>query len=179
VAAGVKSGLLLTLVAGALLAGCTGPGIGINQPSAAAPATPPVGVTGAIDAARSAVAAAVQGAGLTLTEADGYTPGEPQPIQALPRQVYQLNFGGPNEGYVVIYDAGSSDAAVNAGSAFADYLRTFGHSNYPGDAKFTLNAIGNALVMFWWSPGRSTEPDRAAQAFDLIKTVGQPIEVLF
>jgi hypothetical protein len=179
VAAGVSRGFALFVVVCALLTGCTGPGIGINQPSAAAPATPPVGVTGAIDAARSAVAAAVQPAGLTLTEADGYTPGEPQPVQALPRQVYQLNFGGPNEGYVVIYDAGSNDAALNAGSAFADYLRTFGHSNYPGDAKFTLNAVGNALVMFWWSPGRSTEPDRAAQAFDLIRTVGQPIEVLF
>jgi hypothetical protein len=137
-------------------------------------------VTPAIDAARAAVAAAVAGAGFTLTESAGtYTPGEPQPIQALPRNVYQLNFGGPNEGNVVIYDAGSNDAAINAGSAFADYLRTFGHANYPGDAKFTLNAVGDALVYFWFSPSTSTQADRAAQAFDQIKPVGQPIEVLF
>ena len=177
-AARVNRALVLLAVA-ALLAACTGPGIGINQPSAAAPATPPVGATAAIDAARGAVAAAISSAGFTLTEAAGYTPGEPRAVQSLPRQVYQLNFGGPNEGYLVIYDAGSSDAALSAASAFADYLQTFGHSNYPGDAKFTLNAVGSALVMFWWSPGRSTEPDRAAQAFDLVRTVGQPIEVLF
>ena len=178
-AARVNRGVVLAFLSAVLLVGCTGPGIGINQPSAAAPATPPVGVTGAIDAARAAVAAAVAGSGFTLTESVGtYTPGEPQPIQALSRNVYELNFGGPNEGNVVIYDAGSNDAAINAGNAFAEYLRTFGHSNYPGDAKFTLNAIGDALVFFWWSPSTSTEVDRAAQAFDLIAPLGQPIPVV-
>lgn len=170
--------VVFALLAAVLLIGCTGPGIGINQPSAAAPATPPVGVTPAIDAARAAVAAAVAGSGFTLTEKSGYTPGEPQPIQSLPRDVYQLNFGGPNEGNVVIYDAGSNDAAINAGNAFAEYLRTFGRSNYPGDSKFTLNAIGDALVYFWYSPSTSTQADQAAKAFDLIAPLGQPIQVV-
>ena len=171
-------GVVPAVLAAALLAGCTGPGIGINQPSAAAAATPPVGVTGAIDAARAAVAAAVAPAGFTLTEKAGYTPGEPASVQALSRNVYQLNFGGPNEGNVVIYDAGANDAALAAGADFAEYLRTFGRSNYPGDAKFSLNAVGDALVYFWYSPSTSTQADRAAQAFDLIAPLGQPIPVV-
>jgi hypothetical protein len=179
VATWVNRGVVFALLAAVLLVGCTGPGIGINQPSAAAAASPPVGLTPAIDAARAVVTAAVAPSGFTLTENQGtYTPGEPQPIQALPRDVYQLNFGGPKEGNVVIYDAGSNDAALNDGAAFAEYLRTFGRSNYPGDAKFTLNAIGDALVFFWWSPSTSTETDRAAQAFDLLAPLGQPIPVV-
>lgn len=178
-AAGLNRGVVLGVLAAVLLVGCTGPGIGINQPSAAAAASPPVGLTPAIDAGRAVIAAAVAPSGFTLTENPGtYTPGEPQPIQALPRDVYQLNFGGPKEGNVVIYDAGSNDAALNDGAAFAEYLRTFGRSNYPGDSKFTLNAIGDALVFFWWSPSTSTQTDRAAQAFDLLAPLGQPIPVV-
>jgi hypothetical protein len=171
----VAARLIAFLAAMLVAVGCAGPVTEEPQPPAA---TPHTGVTPAIDAARAAVAAKLQPSGFTLTQALGYEPGAPPSVQSIPRVVYQLNLTGPNEGWVVIYDVGTSDGALAAGADFAEYLRRSGHSNYPADAEFTVNAIDSALVFHWWSAQRSTEPDRAAQAFGIISSVGQQIDVI-
>jgi hypothetical protein len=176
VAAGLTRGILAVFLTAALLAGCA-PGAAPAQSQAVA-ATPQTGVTPAIDAARAAVAGAVQTGGFSLTEATGYQPGEAPSLQAVPRVVYQLSLAGPNEGWVVIYDVGTPDAALAAGSDFATYLQKSGHSNYPSDAAFTLNVVGSALIFHWFSQSRSPDADQASKAFDLVSSVGQQIEVI-
>jgi hypothetical protein len=168
---------LIALLAAAVVAGaCVGPG---EQPSVQGVITPPpVAVTTAIAAAQAALDAKLNPAGFTLTETFGYDPGRPGSLQLTPRATFQLNLVDPNQGYVVIFDLATAEAALAAGADFAAYLRSFGHSNYPADAEFALNAVDSALVFHWWSSGRSNEPGRAAQAFGIISSVGQPIDVI-
>lgn len=169
------------LIAVFVAAGCGGPG-----PSSS-PRPSPVPVTTvaaepfspAVDAARSAIASSLANAGFRLeSPVQRYDPGQPGSLQTTPRAVYRINLIDPDQGWVVIYDVGSPDAAFQAGADFAAYLRTFGHSNYPADAEFALNVFGSALVFHWWSAQRSSEPDRAAAAFAAVVGVGQRIEVI-
>ena len=164
------------LIVAAVLCGCaTTEGV----PTAAPPASQLTVVTPAIDAARAAVAGRLQEGGFTLAQSNmGYEPGQPGGLQSAQRVVFQISLADPNQGFLVIYDLGTSDAAIAAGTDFAGYLHSFGHSNYPSDAQFTLNAIDSALVFFWYSRDRASEPDRADQAFALISSVGQAIEVI-
>jgi hypothetical protein len=159
-----------------LALGCAGPS---TPATVGPPATPLTQVTPAIDAARAALAAQLKGDGFTLSQSSGYEPGQPASLQAVPRAVYELNLADPNQGWLVIYDVGTSDGALAAGGDFANYLHTFGHSNYPSDAQFTLNAINSALVFYWWAASRSSEPERAAKAFELIASVGERIDVSY
>jgi hypothetical protein len=168
---------LLVLVAGlaaAVVVGCSdlaGP-----QPTAAP--TPMTVLSPMIDAARAAVSARLTDAGFILEQQTfGYQPGEPGSLQTVPNAVFRVNLIDTGQGWVVIYDLGSTGAAVQAATDFADYLRSFGHSNYPGDAQFTLNVVDGALIFHWWSAERSSDPDRARAAFAVIAGIGQPIEI--
>jgi hypothetical protein len=172
----VAARLICLVVAGMVATACVG---ATDEPSAQGPVTPPpVTVTAAISAAKAALDSKLAPAGFTLTETFGYDPGRPAGLQTTPRATFQLNLVDPNQGFVVIFDLGTPDAALAAGADFATYLQKSGHSNYPADAEFTLNVVDSALIFHWWSRERSNEPDRAAQAFDIISSVGQRVTVI-
>ena len=178
-AAGVirRASLLSALLALALFAaGCFAP---TGGPGSAAPATPQSALSPAIDAARAAVAAQLQSGGFTLeAPVSGYEPGAPGDLQATPKAVFRVNVIDPGQGWVVIYDAGANDAAIDKGEAFAAYLTSFGHSNYPADAQYTLNVLDSALIFHWWSAQRSSDAERARAAFELVSAVGHRIDVV-
>ena len=107
-----------------------------------------------------------------------YRPGEPAAVQSAPRAVMRVALADPDEGWLLIYDLGSADAAQRAGQAFASYLGTgLGQTNYPRDAQFALSRLGSTLVFSWWSRERSADPVAAAAAFDVLRAVGQPIDL--
>lgn len=170
-----RVGPLLVLVAGIVTAGCTGM---FDQPQTTSAPTPMTSLSPMIDAARAAVSAQLTDAGFTLEpQSFGYQPGEPASLQAVPNAVFRVNLIDTGQGWVVIYDLGNTGAAVQAATDFADYLRSLGHSNYPGDAQFTLNVVDGALIFHWWSAERSSDPERARAAFAVVAGIGQRIEI--
>jgi len=171
VAAWVNRGALLVVVA--LIAACVAPAE-TQQPAE----TPAAGLSPAIDAARAVVAARLADGGYTLEEpVTGYEPGAPGELQATPKAVFRVNLIDPGQGWVVIYDCAAADLAVERAQAFAAYLRSSGRSNYPGDAQYTLNVLGTALIFHWWSAQRTSEPDRARAAFEIVGSIGQHIDI--
>lgn len=146
---------------------------------AATPIAPMATASPAVAAAASAVEAALAPTGRPVRPSPvEHRPGEPAALQATPRAVYRIGLTDPNEGWLLIYDLGSADAAQSAGSAFASYLGSgVGQTNYPRDAQFTLNRVGSTLVFGWWSRERSSDPEAAAAAYAAIATLGQAIEI--
>jgi len=148
-----------------------------------APATPPVtpmtSISPAVAAAVAALEARLTDAGLTIGQSNAeHRPGEPAALQQAARAVYRASLVAPDEGWVLVYDLGSTDAAARAGQDFAAYLASGqGQTNYPRDARFALSVFGAALVFSWWSPGRTADAQQAEALFDAVRAVGQPIEV--
>ncbi|MDQ3870182.1 MAG: hypothetical protein M3301_01025 [Chloroflexota bacterium] len=107
-----------------------------------------------------------------------YRPSEPEMLAAIPRAVFQLDQSEPDEGYVVVYEFRDPEAAAAGGRELAGYLASgFGQTNYPVDAQFALAQMGGTLVLGWWSPERSSMPDRVRRALQLFRGFGQPIPV--
>ncbi len=170
-----RAGPLLVLLASLVVSGCTGL---LDQPQTTSAPTQMTALSPMIDAARAAVSARLTDAGFALEpQSFGYQPGEPASLQTVPNAVFRVNLIDTGQGWVLIYDLGSTGAAVKAATDFADYLRSFGHSNYPGDAQFTLNVVDGALIFHWWSAERSSDPDRARAAFAVVAGIGQQIEI--
>jgi len=166
-AAGRLAGALLLASA---LAGC--------MPATTPAPTPIASPSASVEATAAALRDALAGDGFTL-EPPGrdYRPAEPEPVQALPRAAFRVAGAAPGLGWVVIYDAGSPAAAAAAGADFGDYLAGgFGRTNYPIDARFHLARAGSALIFGWWSGQSSRAADEAGRAFELVETVGQPLE---
>ncbi len=146
----------------------------------ATPGAPIASLTPAVASTAAVLEARLGEVGMRLQRSPvDYRPGEPAVVQAAPRAVYRVPLAGPDEGRVLIYELGSADAASRAGRAFADYLGTgVGQTNYPRDAQFALSQVGSTLVFTWWSPSRSSDPEQAGIAFDAVRSVGQPIQVV-
>jgi hypothetical protein len=107
-----------------------------------------------------------------------YRPSEPESMQAAPRATLQVDLGAPDENYVVVYELTDLGTAAARGRELAAYLASgFGQTNYPPDAQFTLSQFGDTLVFAWWSPERSSAPQQARAAFELLSRFGQPIAV--
>jgi hypothetical protein len=78
----------------------------------------------------------------------------------------------------VVYEFADAELAAARGRELAAYLASgFGQTNYPVDAQFALSQVGGTLVLGWWSPERSSMPERARRALDLMRGFGQPIPV--
>lgn len=149
-------------------------------PSTPAPQTPMAVLSPQVQAALAAVQRRLAEQGMTLEQSGSdYRPAEPDVAQQVARAVFRLTQPDPNSGWVVIYDLGQPDVAIETGRAFARYLGSgFGQTNYPRDAQFTLNQVGGALVFAWWSPGQSADPDRARAAFEAMQLVGQSVPIV-
>jgi hypothetical protein len=167
------------LLAALLLSACMG------GPAPAGPATPeplptPLAVpNAAIEAARATVASHLAAAGYGLEQTTRrYRPSEPSVLHRARHSVFRVSGIDRNQGWVVIYDLGTPEAAAAAALEFARYLQTFGRPNFAGDAQFTINQVGPALVFHWWSPSRTTDAEALRQAFEAITGVGQRYEVV-
>jgi hypothetical protein len=180
-----RAGAALGLVLAMVLVGCGTPvqsavPAATTGPSTPAPQTPMAVLSPHVQAALAAVQRRLAEQGITLEQSGtDYRPAEPGVVQPVPRAVFRVTQADPNAGWVVIYDLGQPDTAIETGRAFASYLGSgFGQTNYPRDAQFTLNQVGGALVFTWWSPGQSADPDRARAAFEAIQLVGQSVPIV-
>lgn len=108
-----------------------------------------------------------------------YRPSEPAGLTQVPRTVLQVGGPDPEQGYVVIYGlVGSADASTHAAD-LAGYLGSgFGQTNFPLDAQFSVAQVGSTVIMTWWSHERSSDPERAQGAFDVVRAIGQSYPVV-
>jgi hypothetical protein len=175
----LRTAALAVVAVTMLLAACGGPPGAGPVPPGTTPGTamttlgPQLAGTAALIESRLAAA----GLGLQQSFVD-YRPGEPAAVQFVARAVWRVEMPDPNEGWLLIYDLRTEDAAQRAGQDFAAYLASgLGRTNYPRDAQFALSRVDGALIYYWWSPERTSNADRAQAAFDAVRGVGQPIEV--
>lgn len=133
-----------------------------------------------VQAALAAVQRRLADLGMTLEQSGPeYRPAEPDVVQSVPRAVFRVAQADPNTGWVVIYDLGQPDVAIDTGRHFARYLGSgFGQTNYPRDAQFALNQVGGALVFSWWSVGQSADPEQARAAFEAMQLAGQSVPIV-
>jgi hypothetical protein len=174
-----RSIVALVALAVAVLIGCArSPAAEQAAPRSAVP-TQQQSFSASIATAVSALGSHVGGGYRLVPVTRPYRSAEPPSLAQTPRAVVQVDLGDPDAGYIVVYDLPDSTAAAAAGRELASYLAGgFGQTNYPPDAQFAVSAFGNAVVFAWWSPQRSSAPDRARAAFERIRTFGQPIPVV-
>jgi hypothetical protein len=169
------------LVVVLLVAGCGGGipagGLGPQNPAAA---TPLASVTTAIETSASALQAALAAGGYELDAASGpFRSSEPAALIRVPRAVYRVRLADPDDGAVVIYQLPDANAAGSAAADLAGYLASgSGKVNYPADALVSVAQLGPTVILTWFSPGRSDDPDAARGAFELIASVGRAYPVL-
>src|SRR5574338_1390911 len=102
-------------------------------------------------------------------------PAEPQSLDQVERSVYRIDLPDPDTGVVVIYDLADASVAANAARTLADFLASgFGQTNFTFDAQFAVAQAGPTVVMTWWAPSRSSDPNATQAAFDAVASVGQP-----
>ena len=171
----------LLLIACVVLAVACAPTGGATPPPPAPTlvlSTPLTFPTISIETARAVLASRLSQAGLMLEPTNRrYRPSEPSVLLQAQHSVFRLADADPNQGWLIIYDLGSAEAAAAAGDEFAGYLGTFGRTNFPADAQFTINQVGQALVFNWWSRSRAADPAPLEAAFAAISAVGQRYEV--
>ena len=75
----------------------------------------------------------------------------------------------------MIYEPPSNDDADRVGRDFAAHLAAGpGAIQYPRDARFVLQRVGQTLVFFPWSPTVSPDPEVARLA-SLLGGIGIPV----
>lgn len=164
-----------------LVAGCAaGPGTdGRAGPPETAAATQMQSLSPAVASTVAALQAKLSAAGYRLDPADRvYRPAEPAELVGAPRAVLQADVGDDDGGLVVVYEFSEPSVAASRAQLFARFLESgFGQTNYPIDAQFALRQLGSTLVFTWWSRERAADPDRAQGAFDLLSSLGIPIDI--
>jgi hypothetical protein len=97
----------------------------------------------------------------------------------VPRSAYQVRLSDPEGGVVLIYEFPTAEAARVGADELAGYLSSGpGKINFPGDTTFHVAHLGSTVIMSWYSPSRSADPEAARGAFDLVSTVGSEVPVL-
>ncbi len=163
-----------SLMVGVLLIAVQALGLGISGP-AAPPTLAPAGEAAA--RTRTQVVTALERAAFQVGDPqNAYRPGESPSLIGVPRQLLQVVLPSePGGGYVVIYELPSNADADAAGREFAGYLASGpGAIQYPRDARFVLQRVGQTLVFFPWSPEASPDPRVAALAIAL-ESVGTAV----
>ena len=164
-----------------LLTGCAaGPGTEQTaRPVATATATQMQSLSPAVAGTVATLQATLASAGYRIDPLNRvYRPAEPAELAGAPRAVLQADVGDDDGGLVVVYELSEPQVAASRGQLFARFLESgFGQTNYPIDAQFGLRQLGSTLVFTWWSRERAADPDRAQGAFDLVSSVGIPIEI--
>ncbi len=105
--------------------------------------------------------------------------GEPGTLRFVPRALFRVILSDPDSGWIVLYDLRQPERAAEAGRDFVAYLQGgLGQTNFPGDAQFALSQLGSTLMFTWWSRERSADPEQARAAFEELRRVGQPFQIV-
>jgi hypothetical protein len=162
------------LLVGVVMIAAQAIGIGVIRPAPPATMAP----TGqAAQRTWEQVAAALGQASFQVVEpATAYRPGESPALVDVPRRLLQVILPSePEGGYVVVYELPDEDAAQRVGRDFAGYVASgTGAIQYPRDAQFVLQRVGQTLVFFSWSPQANPDP-RLAELAAALRTVGEPV----
>ena len=137
-------------------------------------------LTPSLSAAAVAVQRALAGAGFRVEHVvQPFRTGEPASLQFMPRALLQVLLADPEDGWIVLYDAGTGERAAQAARDLVSYLQGgFGQTNFPTDAQFAVNQLDTTVLFTWWSRQRSDEPERARAAFEAVRLIGQPFPVV-
>ena len=175
----LRRSLVLPLVAILALTACTSPDRPSVVPDEVELPTPMRTVDASVQRTIGAVEAALAAAGERLVvPAGAYRPSEPPSLLQSPRTIRRVDLADSDDGYVVIYQAPSSGAAIELADALADYLESgFGQTNFAADTQFAVSTLGDTIIFTTWSQRRSDDPGRAEAAFDAIAGVGIPVEI--
>jgi hypothetical protein len=167
------------LVLAAVVASCTSLDRPRVQPDVVPMATPLRTFAGSMASTITRVEAAVTAAGERFDGASRpYRPSEPQTLLEVPRAVLRVGLADPDDGFVVVYQGADPEAANTIATELAGHLGSgFGQTNYPADTRFSVTVVGDTVVFTSFSPGRSSDPERAQRAFDAIARVGRAVEV--
>ncbi len=164
-------GSLLVAVA-VLVLGVMGVGIGLRV------AEPTIAPTGqATEVTRSLVVRALETAAFQVRDPlAGYRPGESPELVNVPRTLVQAVLPeDPGAGFVVIYELPGAGEADRIGGEFLRYLAAgTGAVQYPRDAQFILQRVGQTLVFFAWSTEASPDA-RVAELAAALETVGTAV----
>jgi hypothetical protein len=169
----------LPLVAVLALAACTSPDRPSVQPDDVELPTPMRTISASVERSVAAVAAALTPIGERLVlPTSAYRPSEPQALLELPRTIRRVDLADPDDGFVVIYEAPGSGAAIERAQDLADYLASgFGQTNYAADTQFAVSSLEDTVIFTTWSRRRSADPERAEAAFEAIAAVGSPVPI--
>jgi len=108
-----------------------------------------------------------------------YQPAQPAGLISVPRSAYQVRLSDPRGGVLLVYDFVEPDAARSGAQELADYLSSGpGKINFAGDTLFHVAYLGSTVILTWFSPSQSSDPEAARGAFDLVSTVGAGVPVL-
>ena len=109
---------------------------------------------------------------------EAYRPSEPQSLLQAPRVVLRADLADPDDGYMVIYPAVDAAAAEQRALELAAYLGSgLGQTNFPADTRFSVAVVGDTVVFTSWSPGRTSDRQRAEAVFDAVASVGRSVEI--
>jgi hypothetical protein len=163
-----------SLLVAVLLLGLQLLGIGVGF-RLAEPTLAPTG--NATEVTRALVVRALQDASFQVQDPlTGYRPGESPELVDVPRSLVQAVMPeDPSAGYVVIYELPNANDADRVGRDFLRYLGGgTGAVQYPRDARFVLQRVGQTLVFYAYS--QEASPDaRVAELAAALETVGTPI----
>ena len=172
-----------TLAATLALAAACGPGGAPPTGPAAATPTVPVpmaSLTPQMAATQALLQRHLGAVGFRLEHSTvPFRPGEPGTLRFAPRALFRVLLSDPDSGWVVVYDLGTADRAMQAARELVSYLQSgFGQTNYPQDAQLTVNQVDTTVVFTWWSRERSDDPEAARAAFEALRLVGQPYTIV-
>jgi uncharacterized lipoprotein YmbA len=124
--------------------------------------------------------AAVSAVGHRLAVAmAAYRTSEPQALLQAPRVVLRADLADPDDGYVVVYDASDAAEAERWAQELGAYLGSgFGQANFTPDTQFSVAVRDDTVIFTSWSPGRSSDGAAAEVVFDVLVTVGDPVDVV-
>ena len=138
---------------------------------------------GSFDASVAGTVAALESALAEVGErleapAGAYRPSEPSSLLRVPRVIRRADVADPDDGFIVIYEAQTPEAARERAAELADYVGSgFGQTNFVADTQFAVSILDDTVVFTTWSKRRSDDPDRAETVFDAVATVGTPLEI--
>lgn len=162
-----------------IAAGCTS----LDRPRVQPDEVPMASPLQSLDASLATTAAALGQAATAIGERievtpSPYRPSEPASLVEIPRAVLRADLADADDGFVVAYQAPDAAAASTLAADLAAYLGSgFGQTNYPADTRFSVAVLADTVIFTSFSPGRSSDPDRAERVFEAVASVGQAVEV--
>lgn len=171
-------GGLAVVAAATLLAGC---GIAASTvPIPTVEPSPTQVLSAAVTVTANQIDQALHGVGLTVIASPvPYRPGESPTLAQTPRLVLKAQLPDDDaQGFIVVYDFPTPQAAFAGGSELAAYLASGpGRVQFPNDAQHVIRQVGSTLVFYSWSPVNSPN-GHAADVGTALDTLGVDIPIV-